>query len=151
MIQKVHRLLSASFNRAVRYGWIAAIPCGRATKPRTSSPEIEPPTPEQVRDVIADAENVHEDLAVCLRLAAATAARRTGRFEWVDLKGARLTIRPSRAEPLPRHAVARRSVPVPTVSNRLGHTSSAVTLDVDGHWQPEQDREAADVIARLLG
>ena len=42
-------------------------------------------------------------------------------------------------------------VPVPTVSKRLGHTSSAVTLDVYGHWLPEQDREAADIIARLLG
>lgn len=36
-IQKAHRLLSASFNRAVRYGWIAANPCIQATKPKTSS------------------------------------------------------------------------------------------------------------------
>ncbi len=28
-IHKVHRLLSASFNRAVRYGWIVANPCAR--------------------------------------------------------------------------------------------------------------------------
>ncbi len=39
-VQKVHRLLSASFNRAVRYGWLAANPCIQATKPKTSSPEI---------------------------------------------------------------------------------------------------------------
>ena len=41
--------------------------------------------------------------------------------------------------------------PYLTLSKRLGHTSSAVTLDVYGHWLPEQDREAADIIARLLG
>jgi integrase len=41
-------------------------------------------------------------------------------------------------------------VPVATVSKRLGHTSSAVTLNTYSHWLPEQDREAADVMARLL-
>ena len=41
-------------------------------------------------------------------------------------------------------------VPVPTVSKRLGHTSTAVTLDVYGHWLPEPDRDAADIIGRLL-
>ncbi len=224
-IQKVHRLLSASFNRAVRYGWIAANPCVQATKPKTSSPEIEPPTPEQVRDVIADAEGVNADLAICLRLAAATGARRGElvALKWIDLRGSRLTIRRSLVEsgdqlherstktgskghrtiavdaatlaavealrvrqlvvadehglPAPEYvfsfdagvspwrpgyltlAFGRLSarafrlhdlrhyhatqllaagVPVPTVSKRLGHTSSAVT-DVYGHWLPEQD------------
>ena len=41
-------------------------------------------------------------------------------------------------------------VPVTTVSKRLGHTSTAVTLNTYGHWLPEQDREAADIIGRLL-
>ena len=75
-VQKVHRLLSAAFNRAVRFGWLAANPCVQATKPKVSSHEIEPPTLEQVRSIVADAEAVNEDLAVCFRLAAATGARR---------------------------------------------------------------------------
>ena len=37
-----------------------------------------------------------------------------------------------------------------TVSKRLGHTSTAVTLNTYSHWLPEQDREAADVMTRLL-
>ena len=41
-------------------------------------------------------------------------------------------------------------VPVPTVRKHLGHTTSAVTLDLYGHWLPEQDREGAEVMARLL-
>jgi integrase len=41
-------------------------------------------------------------------------------------------------------------VPVTPVSKRLGHTSTSVTLNTYGHWLPEQDREAVDVMARLL-
>ena len=55
-IQKVHRLLSAAFNRAVRYGWMVANPCLQATKPKVDTDEIEPPPPEWVRKLIADAE-----------------------------------------------------------------------------------------------
>jgi len=47
-IQKVHRLLSAAFNRAVRYGWMVANPCLQATKPKVDSEEIVPPTPEWI-------------------------------------------------------------------------------------------------------
>jgi hypothetical protein len=47
--QKVHRLLSAAVNRAVRYGWLAANPCVQATKPKVTAAEIEPPPPEWVR------------------------------------------------------------------------------------------------------
>jgi integrase len=41
-------------------------------------------------------------------------------------------------------------VPITTVSKRLGHTSTAVTLNTYGHWLPEQDRDAADIMGRLL-
>ena len=41
-------------------------------------------------------------------------------------------------------------VPVTTVSKRLGHTSPAVTLNTYGHWLPEQDRDAADIIGCRL-
>jgi integrase len=236
-LQKVHRLLSAAFNRAVRYGWMVANPCPQATKPKVDSDEIEPPPPEWVRQLIAEAEGVNEDLAVCLRLAAATGARRGElvAIRWVDFKDSRLTIRRSLVEsegqlferrtktgskghrtiavdaettraidalrvrqrvaaeehelPAPvfvfshdagvtpwrpdylslacgrlskreyrlhdlRHYHATQllaaGVPVTTVSKRLGHTSTAVTLNTYGHWLPEQDREAADLIGRLL-
>jgi integrase len=236
-IQKVHRLLSAAFNRAVRYGWMVANPCVQATKPKVDSEEIEPPPPEWVRKLIADAETVNTDFAVCLRLAAATGARRGElvAIRWVDYKGSRLTVRRSLVEsegqlferrtktgskghrtiavdaetmraidalrarqraaakehelPEPvyvfshdagvtpwrpdylslaygrlskrkyrlhdlRHYHATQllaaGVPVTTVSKRLGHTSTAVTLNTYGHWLPEQDREAAEIIGRSL-
>lgn len=36
------------------------------------------------------------------------------------------------------------------MSKRLGHTITAVTLNTYSSWLPEQDREADDVMARLL-
>lgn len=217
---------------------MVADPCLQATKPKVDSEEIEPAPPEWVRKLIADAESANEDLAVCLRLAAATGARRgeVVAIRWVDLKGSRLTIRRSLVEsegqlcerrtktgskghrtiaadaetmraidalrarqralaeahelpdpstcsrstpasrpgarttcPWPTRRLSKREnrlhdlryyhatqllaagVPVTTVSKRLGHPSTSVTLNTYGHWLPEQDRDAADIIGRLLG
>jgi integrase len=42
-------------------------------------------------------------------------------------------------------------VPVRTVSGRLGHANAATTLNVYAHFLEASDRQAADVIADLLG
>ena len=42
-------------------------------------------------------------------------------------------------------------VPVRTVSGRLGHANAATTLNVYGHFLEASDREAAAVMAALLG
>ena len=42
-------------------------------------------------------------------------------------------------------------VPVPTVSGRLGHANAATTLNVYAHFLEASDRDAADVIGKLLG
>ncbi len=47
--QKVHRLLSAAFNRAVRYGWLARIHAFRRRSRKATAAEIEPPAPQWVR------------------------------------------------------------------------------------------------------
>jgi integrase len=53
-----------------------------------------------------------------------------------------------------RHYVATRllaaGVDVRTVAGRLGHRHAATTLNVYSHFVPEADRQAADVLARLL-
>jgi len=41
--------------------------------------------------------------------------------------------------------------PVKTVSERLGHASVAITLDVYGHVMPGDQRRAADRFAALIG
>ena len=88
-VQKVHRLCRHRSTVRSGTGGSQQTRASRRTTPKTSSPEIEPPTPSQVRDVIADAERVNADLAVCLRLAAATGARRGElvALKWVDFQG----------------------------------------------------------------
>ena len=53
-----------------------------------------------------------------------------------------------------RHFVATRllssGIDVRTVAGRLGHKNPNVTLSVYAHFLPEADREAADVLGRLL-
>jgi integrase len=41
-------------------------------------------------------------------------------------------------------------VPVPTVSGRLGHANSSTTLNVYSHFLEVSDREAAEVLGKLL-
>ncbi|MCU1389480.1 MAG: site-specific recombinase XerD [Ilumatobacteraceae bacterium] len=236
-IRKVHRLLSAAFNRAVRYGWLTSNPCQQADKPKAQTKEIQPPTPAQVRAIIESAAQVNEDLQVYLRLAATTGVRRGEgvALKWIDVADDQIHVRRSLVEsddqlierptktgtrghrkiavgretmaalealrvrqaaqateqglPAPvwvfshdlgltpwrphyltlafgrlsdhthrlhdlRHYAATQQlaagVPVTTVSKRLGHASTAVTLDVYGHWLPEQDRGAADLMEGLL-
>jgi integrase len=53
-----------------------------------------------------------------------------------------------------RHLVATRmlaaGVPLPTVSGRLGHANSSTTLNVYSHFLQASDREAAEVLGKLL-
>jgi integrase len=41
-------------------------------------------------------------------------------------------------------------VPAKVISERLGHATIAVTMDIDSHVLPGLDREAADTVARLI-
>jgi integrase len=41
-------------------------------------------------------------------------------------------------------------IPVPTVSQRLGHARASTTLNVYGHRIPGADRAGADLLAQLL-
>lgn len=74
------------------------------------------------------------------------------RPDYLLLAFGRLSKRKVRLHDLHHHATQLLSadVPVATVSKRLGHTSTAVTLNTYSHWLPEQDREAADVMVRVL-
>ncbi len=235
-IQKVHRLLSAAFNRAVRYGWMVANPCLQATKPKVDSEEIEPPSPEWVRKLIAAAEAVNEDLRrvppprrgdrrpsgrrggdpvgrlhgqpvddpPVARRVRGSAVRTpdedglegvTGRSRWTRRRCGRSTrfaaparrrraraaraglrvllrrrrhalatrlpvarLRPAvqarvpaaRPAPLPRHPAPRRRRPGDDREQAARPHQHRVTLNTYGHWLPEQDRDAADIIGRLF-
>jgi integrase len=44
-----------------------------------------------------------------------------------------------------------KGVPVKVVSERLGHASATITLQVYAHVMPGNQRDAADLFARLIG
>lgn len=75
-IAKAHKLLSASFTRAARYGWVMANPCKDAEKPKPVIKEINPPSFEQVGEIIAASEKVNPDLPSYLRVLSVTGMRR---------------------------------------------------------------------------
>ncbi|MCU1387555.1 MAG: hypothetical protein JWL72_893 [Ilumatobacteraceae bacterium] len=99
-VVKFNRVLSAACSRALKYSWISSNPCKGASKPRTHTPEITPPTVEQVQALISEAVFANEDLAVALRVSAQTGVRRGElvALKWSDLASDRLSIRRSMVE-----------------------------------------------------
>jgi integrase len=96
--RRLHALLSVSFNRAVKYEWMQSNPCTSVKKPTTETPEIIPPSPTEVRRVIAAAVEVNADLSVALLLGAASGMRRSElvALQWRDLVDGAIIIRRNR-------------------------------------------------------
>ncbi len=96
--RRLHALLSVSFSRALKYGWMNANPCASVKKPTTQAAEIVPPTPAEVKRIIDAAEKVNPDVSVCLLLGAATGMRRSELVaaQWSDLVDGSIIIRRNR-------------------------------------------------------
>jgi integrase len=76
-VRHAHAMLHRAFAQAIRWGWARINPADAATVPRGHPREIEPPTPADVRALINEARGRHlTEMAVMLRLVAATGARR---------------------------------------------------------------------------
>ena len=95
-IRKSHAILSAAFNQAVKWGWIDRNPVLRASPPSMRSPEIRPPTEQELHGLLDACVESHPDLASLIYVAATTGARRGElcglRWSDVDLGTATLTI-----------------------------------------------------------
>lgn len=91
-IRKVHNTASRALRQAVKWGWISANPAVRASPPPVTSPEIVPPTDDQVARLLAGCADV--ELLAFLAIAVATGARRGEvcalRRGDVDVEGATL-------------------------------------------------------------
>ena len=74
----------------------------------------------------------------------------TGRFGRVQKRAGLKGIRLHDLRHLHATQLLAAGVPVPTVSGRLGHASSATTLNVYAHFLEASDRDAADMIGNLL-
>ena len=86
-VRHVHALLRHILNQGVRWGWLPRNSALRATPPRVRRQEIVTPDPGDLRRLIAEAERTDEDLALFVRLAAVTGARRGELcgLRWTDL------------------------------------------------------------------
>jgi integrase len=142
-IQKVHRLLSAAFERALRYEWLASNPCRLATKPRPHTEEIRPPSSDEVWEIILKAALVNEDLGVCLLLAAATGMRRGElvALQWRDIGKGQITIRRSLVEDKSKKLHIRQ-----TKTGTRGHRTIAVDSDTMYALEAVSERHAADAL-----
>ena len=141
-ILKVHRLLSAAFERALRYEWLGSNPCRSATKPRLHTEEISPPSSEQVLDIITRAAKINEDLAVCLTLAAATGMRRGElvALQWRDVGDGQITIRRSIVEDSETKELHVRQ----TKTGSRGHRAIAVDTRTLTALETVRSRQTAD-------
>jgi integrase len=75
-VRRVHGVARRALTVGVRWGWLTANPALVAMPPRTVTRAIQPPSPAQVRQLVAAAGDHDPDLACFVYLAVATGARR---------------------------------------------------------------------------
>lgn len=87
-VRRVHALLSAALHQAERWDLVARSVARRATPPPIHAEQAESPSPDEVRALVAAAEELNEPgLATLLLLAALTGARRGElcALRWIDI------------------------------------------------------------------
>ena len=75
-IRHVHSVVRRAFRQATTWGWIPINPAMNATQPRFVKPDLSPPDPGQVEDILRAANNRNMELGHILHLATTTGARR---------------------------------------------------------------------------
>lgn len=95
-IGRVHDILRAAFTWAERLDLVAKNPAAKVTRPRVARASISPPAP---RDIVRMITEASPDLALFLRLAALTGARRGQlcALHWSDVRLDAATIRWTRS------------------------------------------------------
>lgn len=75
-VRRVHALIGAALHQAQRWDLVDRNVATRATPPPVQTADVEAPDPDEVRRIIAAAENIEPMLASLLLIAALTGARR---------------------------------------------------------------------------
>jgi integrase len=98
-VRQIHAIIRRSLHQAVLWEWIANNPAVNATPPRQEKPDLTPPDPDEVGQLLRAAYEKDEQFGNFLRVAATTGARRGEicALTWdnLDLEDATLTIEKS--------------------------------------------------------
>ena len=141
-VKRIHAVLRTALGQAVKWGWLATNPAAAASPPQPKGrPNHAIPSAEDVARLVDAAHDVNPALAVFLRLAAATGARRGElcglRWNDVDLDDGSLAIRRSIANTRSKgvvekdtktHAERRLSLDASTVSVLANHHRTVAEL-----------------------
>lgn len=95
-VRQAHAVIRRALNQAMHWGWITTNPASLAKPPRVRTRPLNPPEPDGVLRLVAEAELRDPDFACFLLLAATTGARRGElcaiRWSDLDLRARSLTI-----------------------------------------------------------
>lgn len=86
-IRRIHGVLRRGLSQGAKWGWLPSNPAADASPPRVPVPDVTPPTPKQLAQILARARRETPELATFLLLAAATGARRSElvALRWSDI------------------------------------------------------------------
>ena len=93
-VRQAHKIISAAFNQAIKWGWVEKNPALRATPPSTQLKKLTVPSIDETRTFIAAAIEESPILGAVVYLAAQTGARRGEilALQWSDVQGQTLVI-----------------------------------------------------------
>ncbi len=123
-VRQVHAVLRRALRQAVRWEWITTNPAIHASPPRVTKPHLQPPSPDDVVELIAVADEYDADFGCYLRVAATTGARRGElcalRWRDVDFDAPAVTI---------SHSIAEGRGLRPTEKDTKTHSARRIALD----------------------
>ena len=96
-IRRHHAILSSALSQAVRWGWIERNPAERSQPPALERVELQVPTPDEVRRLLAAARDRGSRWGMLLALAVLTGGRRGELcgLRWIDVEGDSIRFRRS--------------------------------------------------------
>lgn len=145
-VRQVHAILRRALGQAVRWGWLATNPALQATAPRIRRPEVAPPEPADVLQLIEVADAEDPDLSAFLRTSVTTGARRGElcalRWRDLDLKARTVTISHNLVEGSEGRLVEK---------DTKTHAARRIALDATTMEVLRMHRQRMDERARICG
>jgi integrase len=124
-VRNRHTIISAACTQGVKWKWLSENPARKATPPPIRTPEIVPPTPKQIRQLIDASRERNPEMATFLWLAALLGARRGElcALRWGDVNWVKKLVRIQTSLDYPRGATAW------TIKSTKTHSTRTVSLD----------------------